>query len=216
MGITAQQAARDKMVSEQIEARGVTDVAVLLVMRLVPRQKFVKEVHQRFAYADKPLPLSQEQTISQPYIVAAMAEALELQPEDRVLEVGTGSGYAAAVLSRLASQVFTVERHKSLQETATVRLRQLGFDNVRVRHADGMKGWPEEAPFDAISVAAGGQEIPEALKEQLAVGGRLVMPVGGEQDQSLVLLTRTGPQSFHSESLGKVRFVPLLPGCEDV
>ena len=215
MGLTAQQAARNKMVSEQIEARGVESEAVLQVMRRVPREEFVKEDHQRFAYADKPLPLSQQQTISQPYIVAAMAEALELRPEDRVLEVGTGSGYAAAVLSRLASQIFTMERHRSLQETAAARLQRLGFDNVITCLADGMKGWPEQAPFDAITVAAGGLDVPPALKEQLALGGRLVMPVGPSESQSLLKLTRLGPRRYRRENLGRGRFVPLLPGLPD-
>ena len=164
-----------------------------------------------FAYRNAPLPIGSGQTISQPLIVAHMAEALELAPNERVLEIGTGSGYAAAVLSRIAKEVFTVERHRELAETATERLKRLGYDNVHVLCGDGTRGWPEEAPFDAIVVAAGSPGIPPALLEQLRIGGRLVIPVGEEQDsQQLIRAIRRGDDEFEYEELGAVRFVPLI------
>ena len=180
-------------------------------MRIVPREAFVSEEMREFAYRNAPLPIGSGQTISQPLIVAHMAEALELAPHERVLEIGTGSGYAAAVLSRIAKDVFTVERHRELAETASERLKRLGYDNVHVRCGDGTRGWPEEAPFDAIVVAAGGPAIPHALLEQLRIGGRLVIPVGEELDsQQLIRAIRRGDDEFEYEDLGAVRFVPLI------
>ena len=180
-------------------------------MRLVPREAFVSEEMREFAYRNTPLPIGSGQTISQPLIVAHMAEALELAPHERVLEVGTGSGYAAAILSRIAREVFTIERHRELAETASEKLKQLGYGNVQVRCGDGTRGWPEEAPFDGIVVAAGGPGIPHVLLEQLRVGGRLVMPVGEEQDsQQLIRAIRRGDDEFEYEELGAVRFVPLI------
>lgn len=202
---------RERMVHEQIEGRGVSDPAVLKAMREVPREWFVPESHRHLAYEDAPLPIARRQTISQPYVVGYMISLLGLQPTDRVLEVGSGSGYAAAVLSRIAREVYTIERHGQLAEYARERLAAGGYPNVTVRHGDGTKGWPSRAPFDAIIVAAGGPAIPPSLKAQLATGGRLVMPVGrSHSKQNLVLLTRTGEDDYHEEVLRPVAFVPLL------
>ncbi|HYD48211.1 MAG TPA: protein-L-isoaspartate(D-aspartate) O-methyltransferase [Terriglobales bacterium] len=203
--------ARERMIERHLVARGIHDPAVLAAMRSVPREEFLAAELAEFAYEDAPLPIEEGQTISQPYIVAAMIEALELAPDDRVLEVGTGSGYAAAVLSRVAREVYTIERHQELARVATRRLRDLGFDNVHVRHGDGTLGWTEQAPFDAIVVAAGGPEVPRPLLDQLAPGGRLVIPVGATQrDQELLRLRKGGDGSFEREELGPVRFVPLV------
>jgi protein-L-isoaspartate(D-aspartate) O-methyltransferase len=203
--------AREHMVRTQIAARGVRDRAVLEAMRRVPREVFLPPELEEFAYADAPLPIQRGQTISQPYIVALMAMAAELGPGDRVLEIGTGSGYAAAVLGRIVGEVYTVERHEELARLAADRLAELGFSNVSVRHGDGTLGWSEHAPYDAIVVAAGGPKVPDALLEQLAPGGRLVMPVGeGRGVQQLLRVTREADGSLGREELGDVRFVPLI------
>jgi protein-L-isoaspartate(D-aspartate) O-methyltransferase len=203
--------ARAHMVRTQIAARGVRDRAVLEAMRSVPREAFLPPELEEFAYSDTPLPIERGQTISQPYIVALMAAAAELRPGDRVLEVGTGSGYAAAVLGRIAREVYTVERHEELARVAAQRLGELGFANVSVRHGDGTLGWPEHAPYDAIVVAAGGPKVPEALLDQLALGGRLVIPVGeGRQVQQLLRVIRQPDGTLRQEDLGGVRFVPLI------
>lgn len=203
--------ARERMVRTQIAARGVHDRAVLEAMLAVPREAFLPEELHEFAYDDHPLPIAEGQTISQPYIVALMTAALELRPHDRVLEIGTGSGYAAAVLGHVAREVYTIERHAVLADTAAARLRALGYDNVHVMHGDGTLGWPEHAPYDAIVVAAGGPRIPEALEAQLAVGGRLVIPVGDDKSmQTMVRVTRQADGSLRREDLGDVRFVPLV------
>ena len=202
---------RERLVENELRILGIRDEAVLRAMRTVPREAFVSKEICEFAYRNAPLPIGSGQTISQPLIVAHMAEALELAPSERVLEIGTGSGYAAAVLSRIAKEVFTVERHRELAETATERLKRLGYDNVHVLCGDGTRGWPEEAPFDAIVVAAGGPGIPPALLEQLRIGGRLVIPVGEEKDsQQLIRAIRRGDDEFEYEELGAVRFVPLI------
>lgn len=203
---------RERMVEEQIARRGVEQPALLDAMREVPREDFVPDKYRVTAYSDRPLPIGEGQTISQPYMVAMMTEALELEPDDKVLEIGTGSGYAAAILSRIAQDVFTVERHRSLAEQARQRFDKLGYDNIHVRHADGTKGWAEEAPFDAIVAAAAGPTIPDSLKQQLAVGGRLVIPVGQRMGaQTLMRVTRTSENGdFKEENLGAVRFVPLI------
>ena len=203
--------ARRQMVAHQIQERGVRSRAVARAMREVPREEFMGEELREFAYADSPLPIGEGQTISQPYIVAYMTEALELEGGERVLEVGTGSGYAAAVLSRIADEVYTIERHTNLARNAEKILRQLGYDNVHVIAGDGTKGWPEAAPYDAIIVAAGGIEVPPALRSQLALGGRLVIPVGPTpREQRLVRLTRVEENRFEEEDLLPVRFVPLI------
>lgn len=203
--------ARMRMVERHIASRGVRDPAVLAAMRAVPRECFVEAGMEQFAYQDSPLPIGERQTISQPYIVALMAEAARLRPGHRVLEVGTGSGYAAAVLAQAAGEVYTVERHASLAAQARRRLRALGYRNVHVHTGDGTRGWPEHAPFDAILVAAGAPGPPDALCEQLAMGGRLVIPVGTQAGiQRLRRIVRTGPDSYDDEDLGGVSFVPLV------
>ena len=203
--------ARDRMVEVQIARRGVRDPRVLDAMRAVPREAFVEPGLAGFAYEDGPLPIGEGQTISQPYVVALMVEAAGVGPGGRVLEVGAGSGYAAAVLGRIAGRVHAVERHPSLAAAARRRLERLGYDNVELRAGDGTLGWPEAAPFDAILVAAGGPGVPRALMEQLAVGGRLVIPVGGgEGRQRLLRVTRTGAAGYEEEDLGAVAFVPLV------
>jgi protein-L-isoaspartate(D-aspartate) O-methyltransferase len=201
---------RRQMVEDQLQARGIRDRRVLAAMDTVPRHDFVPEDLKDFAYDDRPLPIGEGQTISQPYIVALMAEAAAIAPEDRVLDVGTGSGYAAAVLSCLAREVYTVERLGALCETAERRFRQIGYGNIFVRCGDGTLGWPEAAPFDAILVAAGSPSLPETLKRQLGIGGRLVVPVGASHAQHLVKLIRESDDAFAEEDLGDVAFVPLV------
>jgi protein-L-isoaspartate(D-aspartate) O-methyltransferase len=203
--------ARRRMVERQIAGRGVRDKSVLDAMRAVPREAFVREGLEEFAYDDAPLPIAAGQTISQPYIVAHMIAEADLRPGDKVLEVGAGSGYAAAVLSRIAGQVFAIERHDELSRAAAARLDRLGYDNVQIRTGDGTLGWPDEAPFDVVLVAAGGPAVPQALKEQLDIGGRLIMPVGpGRDDQRLVRIVRRDATHFEEQDLGGVRFVPLI------
>lgn len=202
---------RDEMVDRQIRARGVRSEPVLRAMRRVRREGYVPSYLGEFAYQDAPLPIEEEQTISQPYIVGLMVEALELRPGDRVLEIGTGSGYAAAVLAEIAAEVYTIERHERLAATARERLQRDGYANVHVRHGDGTLGWPEAAPFDAIVVAAGGPKVPESLRQQLAVGGRLVIPVGDALGrQQLVRMRRVAAERYETETLAQVRFVPLV------
>ena len=200
---------RDEMVEQQIARRGVRDPRVLDALYAVPREAFVPAHLAELAYDDTPLPIDEEQTISQPYVVALMAEALELSPEDRVLEIG--SGYAAAVLSRLAREVYAVERHGTLAESARARLERLGYDNIHILHGDGTLGWPGHAPYDAIVVAAGGPDVPPALLDQLSPGGRLVIPVGTDPRlQKLVRVRRGLDGADRREDLGDVRFVPLV------
>ena len=202
---------RERMVERQIRRRGIRDAAIIAALREVPRERFVSEKYRASAYDDSALPIPAGQTISQPYVVALMIRALQLAPDDRVLEVGSGSGYAAAVLSHIASDVYAVERHKELVTYAQQRLADLGYDNVHVRHADGTMGWPEHAPYDGILVSASGPGVPQRLREQLAVGGRLVMPIGEARGmQTLVRLKRTGQDRFEKKDLGGVRFVPLI------
>ena len=198
------------MVRRHLQARGIHDPRVLAAMRIVKRESFIPAELAEFAYEDSPLPIAVGQTISQPYIVALMAEALRLEPGDRVLEIGTGSGYAAAVLAEVAARVYTIERHAELANTARARLAELGYRNIDVRCGDGTLGWAEHAPYQAIVVAAGGPEIPRPLLGQLAVGGRLVIPIGDARTQELVRVTRTGPEQYDREDLGGVRFVPLI------
>jgi len=209
---------RQQMIDYQLAARGLHDSVVLKAVKAVLREKFVPTELVEFAYSDRPLPIAASQTISQPYIVALMTAALELKPEDRVLEVGTGSGYAAAVLAEIAKEVYTVERHKILADTACHRLEELGYENIQVLQGDGTLGWPEHAPFDAIVVAAGGPKVPETLKEQLSIGGRLVIPVGSSlRTQKLLRVRRISELEYQEEDLGSVRFVPLIgaAGWED-
>ena len=199
------------MVQEQIAVRGIRDRRVLAAMRKVPREKFLHESLAEFAYQDTPLPIESDQTISQPYIVAYMTECLGLKGGEKVLEIGTGSGYAAAVLAEVAGVVYTIERYENLAASATERLARLGYGNVHVLHGDGTRGWPEHAPYDAILVAAGGPEIPTSLREQLAIGGRLVIPVGPTaRSQKLVRITRVAEHRYDEAELIAVAFVPLI------
>ena len=199
------------MVREQIQRRGVRDQEVIGAMLAVPRHEFVPERHRDMAYADQPLPIGEGQTISQPYIVALMTELLEIEPGDKVLEVGTGSGYQAAVASHLADSVFTIEIVESLAAAASRRLRALGYRDVVARQGDGYYGWAEHAPFDAIVVTAAAGHVPPPLVQQLAPGGRMVIPVGGQfQVQQLVLVEKRPDGSVTTRSLLPVRFVPLV------
>ncbi len=205
------EALRRKMVQFQIAARGLTDRRLLDALTAVPREAFVPDELIPYAYQDRPLPIEANQTISQPYIVALMLAALALEPEDRVLEIGTGSGYAAAVLAELCDEVYTIERHRELAEKARERLARLGYDNVHVKQGDGTLGWPEHAPYDGIVVAAAAPEVPAPLKQQLAIGGRLVIPVGRTQaTQALLRIRRVSETQFETDDLGGVRFVPLV------
>lgn len=202
---------RDRMVERQIAARGIHDSSVLDAMRAVPREAFVPEHLIEFAYEDSPLPIEADQTISQPYIVALMIEAAGVKPGDKVLEIGAGSGYAAAVMGRVAERVVSIERHHELAALASERMKRLGYGNVHIVEGDGTSGSPAEAPFDAIIAAASGKDVPDILKRQLKIGGRLVMPLGeAHKVQTLVKVTRTGENDFETETLGGVRFVPLI------
>lgn len=209
--MTAFAALRSAMVERQIVSRGVRAPLVLEAMRTVPREAFLPQSLQEFAYDDSPLPIDANQTISQPYIVAFMIEALNLKGGETVLEIGAGSGYAAGVLSRIAGHVYTVERIAQLAEKAATVLADLHYDNVLVRHGDGTQGWSDHAPYDAIIVAAGGPAVPDSLKQQLKLGGRLVIPVGKDQrTQELVRVTRLSEDKFRTEDIADVRFVPLI------
>lgn len=201
---------RDRMVQLQLAGRGIADPRLLEAFRSVPREDFVPAELTEFAFHDTPLPIGDGQTISQPYIVAMTLAALGLRGGERVLEVGTGSGYAAAVLSRLAKEVYSVERLASLADSARERLARLGYDNVQVLCGDGTLGWAEHAPYDAIAVAAGGPEVPRALLNQLAPGGRLVIPVGPDESSQVLMRVTRHDAGFHSEPLTEVRFVPLI------
>ncbi len=200
---------REDMVRQQIEARGITDPAVLAAMRKVPRHLFVSEALRDQAYGDYPLPIGEQQTISQPYIVAEMTQALALSPEDRVLEIGTGSGYQAAVLAEIAFRVYTIERIYPLYTRARKLFDQLRYHNIVMRYGDGTAGWAEEAPFDAIIVTAGAPRIPRVLVDQLAMGGRLVLPVGDQYTQDLIKVYRD-ENGLHQANLGGCRFVKLV------
>ena len=209
--MTSMRQLRNRLVARQIEARGVRDPLVLAAMRAVPREKFVPKDRRIEAYEDTPLPIGAGQTISQPYIVAFMVEALALRGGERVLEIGAGSGYAAAVLAEIAREVFTIERIGRLAEMAAANLAAAGCDNVHVRHADGTEGWVEEAPFDAILVSAGAPDVPKSLTRQLKIGGRLVIPVGSNpRSQELIRITRVDEEEFEREDIADVRFVPLI------
>jgi protein-L-isoaspartate(D-aspartate) O-methyltransferase len=201
--------ARRKMVKEQLVARRIKDKRILNAMMKVPRHLFVEEGLWHQAYSDFPLPIGQGQTISQPYIVALMTEALQLKGDEKVLEVGTGSGYQAAILAELTKQIFSIERISSMASKARKILDELGYANVLIRVSDGTYGWEEEAPFDGIIVTAGAPEIPLTLVEQLNMGGRLVIPVGDEHSQVLLKVVKK-ERGYHEEDLGGVRFVKLI------
>ncbi len=200
---------RESMVKNQIEAREVRDSRVLEAMKTVPRHEFVNESLIDQAYSDHPLPIGDQQTISQPYIVALMTEALQVDKDDRVLEIGTGSGYQAAILAQLAYRVYTIERNRNLYEMGRRILEKLGYYNVVCRYGDGTLGWKEESPFDAILVTAGAPDIPKPLVDQLGMGGRMVIPVGSSSSQQLVKLYRD-EKGLHQTELGGCRFVKLI------
>jgi protein-L-isoaspartate(D-aspartate) O-methyltransferase len=202
--------ARARMVERHLKARGIHDARVLAAMEDVPREAFVLEPLQEFAYEDSALPIEAGQTISQPYIVARMIELAEIDPGAKVLEIGAGSGYAAAVMSRIADRVYAIERHNELAALAKERLQRLGYDNAEILCADGSSGLAEHAPFEAIVVSAGGPKVPEPLRRQLAIGGSLVIPVGTGRHQNLIRVRRTGEDSFEEEDFGPVAFVPLV------
>ena len=201
---------REEMAAVQLEARGIRDPAVLEAFRRVPRERFVPEGEVREAYGDHALPIGNGQTISQPYIVAFMTEGLHLTPESRVLEIGTGSGYQAAILAELAREVDTIELVPELAKQAQERLNRFGYDNVHVRHGDGYSGWPEKAPFDAIVVTAAAEAVPPALMEQLKEGGRMMIPLGGpDAIQELTVVTKKKGGGCATKPLMSVRFVPF-------
>jgi protein-L-isoaspartate(D-aspartate) O-methyltransferase len=201
---------RTRMVDEQIAARGVRNRAVLDAMRAVPRHEFVPETYRNSAYADTPLPIGLDQTISQPYIVALMTELVEPKPEHRILEVGTGSGYQAAVISRIVKEVYSIEIIPQLAQSATERLKRLGYTNITVREGDGYQGWPDRAPFDGILVTAGATEVPKPLIDQLKPGGRMIIPVGSTAgSQVLKVIEKRADGSIRTEEVIPVRFVPL-------
>ena len=200
----------DAMVRQTIEARGVLDPDVLRAMREVPRHAFVPSDARDHAYEDRPLPLSKGQTISQPYMVAALAEAARIGPGKRVLDVGTGSGYQAAVLAELGAEVYSIERIQSLCNNARIVLQATGYERVQLRCADGKKGWPEAAPFDAVLVAAAARHVPEPLIDQLAPGGRLLIPIGENDNQELVMLEHMPWGEIRRQTLMRVLFVPLV------
>lgn len=197
------------MVEEQIISRGIKDPRVIAAMKKVPRHLFVEEALQSQAYNDHPLPIGEKQTISQPYMVALMTEALQLKEKERVLEIGAGSGYQTAILAELAEKVFSIERIRSLAIKARQLLYELGYYNIEIKIFDGTYGWVEEAPFDAIVVTAGAPDIPQPLLEQLAMGGRLVIPVGDAYVQDLIRVTKT-EEGIKKEDLGGCRFVKLI------
>ena len=203
------QAARRKMVDQQLRPRGITDERVLEAMGKIPRHRFVPEKSRFEAYEDYPLPIGHGQTISQPYIVALMTQALKLTGTEKTLEIGTGSGYQTAILAELSRSVHSVERIHSLVETAEMLLKELGYQNVFCKAYDGTLGWPEEAPFGAIMVTAAGPKVPKPLIDQLADGGRLVIPVGSRSDQDLIRLTKREGR-VDRENLGGCRFVDLV------
>jgi len=200
---------REKMVKQQLVLRGISDSRVLVAMGKVPRDRFVGKDQKHLAYADRPLPIGYGQTISQPYIVALMTEALELEPENKVLEIGTGSGYQAAILAEIVKKVYTIEKIEPLLNQAKKILEDLGYDNIISKVHDGTQGWPEHAAFDAILVTAGAPRVPGPLMDQLAEGGRMIIPVGDQTLQELIKVTKINGKS-KEEKLGGCRFVPLL------
>jgi len=202
---------REEMIERQLRRRGIVEPCILEAFRAVPREAFISDEYAHLAYGDHPLPIEANQTISQPYIVALMIQAAGIKAGDRVLEIGAGSGYAAAVISRIAGEVVGIERQHVLVEVARERLRRLGFDNVVIVEGDGTRGFPEHAPFDAILAAASGSHVPKALIEQTAPGGAIVMPLGEPGwVQKLVKVTKANDGSVHQSDLGGVRFVPLI------
>jgi len=208
------QAQRERMVRTQLADRGIRDVRVLDAMRDVPRHEFVAESLRPDAYDDHPLPIGSDQTISQPYIVAIMLQHLALQPSERILEIGTGSGYVTALLSKLCAEVYSVERHAELAFSAERKLARLGYVNVKIRAGDGRRGWPEDAPYDAVLVSAAASEVPPLLFDQLREGGRMMVPVGPAFSQELQLIRKVAARA-ETQVLEGCRFVPLVVGVKD-
>ena len=206
------EARRSDMINSQLRARGISDARVLAAMTKVPRHLFVPEDVRWRAYDDTPLPIGHDQTISQPYIVGYMSEALELRPTDRVLEIGTGSGYQAAILGELAHEVYTIEIVPQLAEQARAALERSGYRNVHVRQGNGYLGWPEAAPFDRIIVTAAPDQVPQALVDQLAIGGIMVVPVGGVYDDQVMKIIRKTEKGVITRETLPVRFVPMVKG----
>lgn len=200
---------RIDMVKNQIIARGVTDPLVIEAMTTIPRHLFVSEALGETAYGDHPLPIGEGQTISQPYIIAEMTQALELNGDERILEIGTGSGYQAAVLSAIVDRVYTIERNNTLFINTKKLFDRLKYHNIVTKYSDGTLGWSQQSPFDAIIVTAGGKEIPEPLVKQLTIGGKLIMPVGGNLTQELIIITKTRT-GISTKNLGGCRFVKLI------
>lgn len=209
--MTDYSAEREAMVERQLKRRGIAEPSILNAFRTVPREAFIGDEYAHLAYGDHPLPIEAGQTISQPYIVALMIHAAAIKSGDKVLEIGAGSGYAAAVISRIADEVIGIERQRELVEVARERLKRLGYDNVEIVEGDGTRGCPDEAPFDAILAAASGSHVPEYLLGQLAPGGRIVMPIGSPGGvQELIKVTKQDDGILKQENLGGVRFVPLI------
>ncbi|HTR55185.1 MAG TPA: protein-L-isoaspartate(D-aspartate) O-methyltransferase [Kofleriaceae bacterium] len=206
---------RSRMVEEQLRRRHIRDERVLAAFERVPRDEFVPAQNRAYAYQDCPVPIGFEQTVSQPYVVALMVQALELRGGERVLDVGAGSGYAAAILACLAREVHAIERIPELARDASERLARLGFANVHVHEGDGALGWPDAAPFDAIAVAAAASRVPAALYAQLAIGGRLIAPIGDAHGQHLLLIVRESADRYDERDLGFVRFVPLVTPSQE-
>ncbi len=206
---------RQNMVDNQIKARGVSDQRVLDAFYKIPRHMFVSPDQKPLAYQDHPLPIEHDQTISQPFIVALMSEALQLKGDEKVLEIGTGSGYQTAILAELAAHVYTIERFEKLSRSASILLDEMGYNNITFRVGDGTRGWPEEAPFDGILAAAASEKIPRALLDQLAPGGKLVMPVGDSGGQQLLVVSRDKEGNITRQNLGGCRFLPLVEEKEE-
>ncbi len=201
---------RQAMVENQLKPRGIKDQRLLESFLAVPREPFVSEELKKSAYQDRPLPIGEGQTISQPYIVAYMLDKLEIAPDDKVLEVGSGCGYVLALLAELTEEVYGIERKAALAERSRQTLKQLGYDKIEIRAGDGSRGWPEKAPFAGILVSAAATRVPEELKEQLKIGGRIILPLGDGLFQRLVLITRVSSDEFSRKKLEAVRFVPLI------
>ena len=204
--------ARINMIDRQIKNRKIDDSEILEAFKAVPRHEFVPEEYQNLAYADRPLPIGNNQTISQPYIIAAMLVRLDLDDDAKVLEVGSGCGYVLAILSQIVAQVYGIERQSALVERSQRRVNQLGYDNVEIKYGDGKLGWAEKSPFDAIIVSAATSEVPEKLLEQLRIGGRIILPLGNSFSQQLVLYHKKADEKFDKKKLEPVRFVPLVDG----
>ncbi|MGM0420759.1 MAG: protein-L-isoaspartate(D-aspartate) O-methyltransferase [Bacillota bacterium] len=203
---------REKMIKDQIVSRGIKSEEILQAFHEVPRHVFVDQAHQNLAYTDQPLPIGQGQTISQPYIIASMLRKMEIESVEKVLEIGSGCGYVLAIMSRIVSKVYGIERQPQLAQMSKSNIYKLDYENIEIKVGDGRKGWPEKAPFDGIIVSASTDKVPKPLLEQLEIGGRLIIPLGGDFLQKLVLFTKENEEEITREELEPVRFVPLKSG----